>query len=159
MYVYKRQQQVVVNKPYQAVELSGESIESKQMTAEEVGELFPGLMSALPAKPRSYTLRYVKGSPTLTPEAETVMAEIMQDVTDRDSPEITVTGHTDRTGSEEDNNALSLKRAMATRDILVNGGIPASNIEVAGRGESEPEVETEDDVEEQLNRRVIVNIR
>lgn len=152
-------QQAVVTESYQAVEMTGESIETKQYTAEEVQSLFPDLMQALPAKPRSFTLRFVKGSPILTPDSEAMMADIIEDVINRDSPEVTVTGHTDRAGTEDDNLALSLDRAMATRDSLVKGGIPEQVIQVAGRGESELEVETEDDVEEQLNRRVIVSVR
>ncbi len=152
-------QQAVVTEPYQAVEMTGESIQSKQYTAEEIQRLYPGLMQALPAKPRSFTLRFVKGSPTLTPDSEAMMADILKDVSHRDSPDVTVIGHTDRRGTEEDNLALSLDRAMAIRDILVKGGISEKMIQVSGRGESEPEVETEDEVEEELNRRVVVGVR
>ncbi len=49
-----------------------------------------------------------------------------------------VEGHTDSTGSAATNQELSLKRAMTVRDYLIGQGVPASKIDVAGRGLSAP---------------------
>jgi outer membrane protein OmpA-like peptidoglycan-associated protein len=49
-----------------------------------------------------------------------------------------IEGHTDSTGSVAMNNELSLKRAMAVRDYLIEQGVPASSIDVAGLGLSAP---------------------
>jgi outer membrane protein OmpA-like peptidoglycan-associated protein len=49
-----------------------------------------------------------------------------------------VEGHTDNTGSAAMNQELSLKRAMTVRDYLITQGVPASKIDVAGRGLSTP---------------------
>jgi len=49
-----------------------------------------------------------------------------------------VEGHTDSIGSVAMNNELSLKRAMAVRDYLIEQGVPASSIDVAGLGLSTP---------------------
>ena len=49
-----------------------------------------------------------------------------------------VEGHTDSVGSVAMNNELSLKRAMAVRDYLIEQGVPASSIDVAGLGFSTP---------------------
>jgi len=52
---------------------------------------------------------------------------------------ITVTGHTDRIGSEDYNMRLSTHRAEAGKAYLVEtAGIPASKIVAVGKGESEP---------------------
>jgi OOP family OmpA-OmpF porin len=52
---------------------------------------------------------------------------------------VRVTGHTDRVGAEEYNVGLSLRRAGAVNDYLVqNAGIGAEMIEMSGKGESEP---------------------
>lgn len=67
---------------------------------------------------------------------------------------ISATGHADRSGSEDYNMALSLRRADSVREALIAGGIDPNAITVAGRGESEPAVETPDGVKEQANRRV-----
>ena len=52
---------------------------------------------------------------------------------------ITVTGHTDRIGSQAYNQALSARRAEAVKSYLVDpAAIPASKISYKGAGESEP---------------------
>src|SRR5204863_10184972 len=48
---------------------------------------------------------------------------------------ITATGHTDTSGPESYNMALSLRRANAVKDALVRDGVPAQAITVIGRGE------------------------
>lgn len=67
---------------------------------------------------------------------------------------ISVTGYADRSGPEDYNMALSLRRADFVREALIAGGISPDAITVAGRGESEPAVPTADGVKEQANRRV-----
>lgn len=52
---------------------------------------------------------------------------------------VRLTGHADRVGTEDYNMDLSLRRASAVSDYLVqNAGVPAQSIEISGRGESEP---------------------
>ena len=43
--------------------------------------------------------------------------------------------------------------------ILIENGVAADSIELAGRGELEPAVETADEVSEARNRRVEISIR
>jgi len=69
---------------------------------------------------------------------------------------ISVTGHTDRAGSEEHNMVLSLRRANAVRAALIAGGVSADRITVAGRGESEPTILTADGIREAANRCVVI---
>lgn len=54
---------------------------------------------------------------------------------------IAYTGHTDRYGKTDYNDALSLKRANTVRDYLESMGIKADQISTAGRGNREPVVE------------------
>ncbi|HLG45614.1 MAG TPA: OmpA family protein [Reyranella sp.] len=67
---------------------------------------------------------------------------------------ITATGHTDKSGPESYNMALSLRRANAVKDALVRDGVPAPAITVIGKGETQPLVQTADGVREPQNRRV-----
>jgi outer membrane protein OmpA-like peptidoglycan-associated protein/opacity protein-like surface antigen len=69
---------------------------------------------------------------------------------------ITATGHADRSGPEDYNMALSLRRANAVKDALVRDGVPATAISVIGKGETQPLVPTADGVREPQNRRVEV---
>jgi OOP family OmpA-OmpF porin len=77
----------------------------------------------------------------------------------RGSARITATGHTDTSGPEAYNMALSLRRANAVKDALVRDGVPAQAITVIGRGESNPLVATGDGVREPQNRRVEIVIQ
>lgn len=71
---------------------------------------------------------------------------------------ITATGHTDTTGSEAYNMALSLRRANAVKDALVREGVPATAIAVVGRGMQGLLVQTGPNVREPQNRRVEIVI-
>ena len=67
---------------------------------------------------------------------------------------ITATGHADRSGPDDYNMALSLRRANAVKDALVRDGVPPTVISVLGKGETQPLVQTADGVREPQNRRV-----
>ena len=72
---------------------------------------------------------------------------------------ITATGHTDTSGPEAYNMALSLRRANTVKDALVREGVPATAIAVIGRGEAGLLVKTGDNVREPQNRRVEIAIQ
>ena len=67
---------------------------------------------------------------------------------------ITATGQADRSGPDDYNMALSLRRAHAVKDALVRDGVPPTVISVLGKGETQPLVQTADGVREPQNRRV-----
>src|SRR5713226_1998632 len=72
---------------------------------------------------------------------------------------ITATGHTDTSGPESYNMALSLRRANAVKDALVRDDVPAQAISVVGKGETGLLVQTGDNVREPQNRRVEIVIQ
>lgn len=71
---------------------------------------------------------------------------------------VEVTGHTDRSGSDLVNSALSLRRARAVRQRLIREGVPAPLITARGLGESKPFMQTEDGAGQPENRRVEITI-
>ena len=107
----------------------------------------------------SFLLYFLEGKDALTPESQQVVQQIFAEIARRPVPEIVIIGHTDRVGSVTSNDDLSLRRAEKVRDDLVKLGIPADRMEVAGRGEREPLVPTEDEVPEPRNRRVEISVR
>jgi outer membrane protein OmpA-like peptidoglycan-associated protein len=73
--------------------------------------------------------------------------------------QLTATGHTDTTGPDNYNLALSLRRANAVRDQLIQDGVRPEDISVVGRGKAQPLVRTGDNVRERQNRRVEIVFR
>lgn len=120
---------------------------------------YGALLDSRPPAPLSFTVNFVSGSAQeLTPESKLVFEQIRAALINRPAPELTVIGHTDRVGSLEANDALSLKRAEAVGTLLQTSGMQAQ-MEFAGRGEREPLVPTADEMAEPANRRVEINLR
>jgi OmpA-OmpF porin, OOP family len=90
----------------------------------------------------------------LSQQALATIAQAAQAFKTKGSARITATGHTDTSGPENYNMALSLRRANAVKDALVSNGVPANAIAVVGRGEQGLLVPTPDGVREPQNRRV-----
>lgn len=70
------------------------------------------------------------------------------------NPRISAIGHTDTSGPNDYNMALSLRRANTVKNALVQNGVPAASINTVGKGESDLLVQTGDGVREPQNRRV-----
>ena len=150
----------VVTKPYDVAQITKDgALELTQTTAADVAKAHPQLLALQPAAPESFVLEFQPGSSTLTPESQTRLPEVIKAAQGRAGGEIVVTGHTDRQGTLEANDALSLQRAQAVRDLLIGQGFKPELIEAVGRGEREPVVPTEDEVVEPRNRRAEVIVR
>ncbi|MDX2422346.1 MAG: OmpA family protein [Amphritea sp.] len=67
---------------------------------------------------------------------------------------VLIVGHTDTSGDETYNEALSLKRAESVSDYLVSKGVEADALRVIGRGSKEPLVSNETREGRIQNRRV-----
>ncbi len=70
-----------------------------------------------------------------------------------------VTGHTDNTGSREQNVQLGLKRAEFIRSHLEANGIDGSRITTTSRGPDEPVADNATEVGKKLNRRTVIIIQ
>jgi outer membrane protein OmpA-like peptidoglycan-associated protein len=151
--------EALVTEPYHAVEVKGGNVVSKTLSEKEVQQLYPEVMQAIPEKPRSFILFFEENGKNLSSESQKMIEDVKQEIAKRAAPEISVIGHTDRTGSKDANLKLSFDRATEVRDILVTGGIPTEIIQIIGRGELDPAVITEDGVAEPLNRRVEITVR
>ncbi len=74
---------------------------------------------------------------TLRPEAIETLNQLAARLGDSNVQSARVEGHTDFMGSEQYNQALSERRATRVANYLVERGVPASKISVAGLGESQ----------------------
>jgi len=146
-----------LSKPYQMAEITPEGQVTPGTTTEAaVKERYGAMLSQLPPRPEQFLLYFQPGGSTLTAESKALLPTILANARSRKGGEITVIGHTDRVGALQANDALSLGRAQAVRDLLVAQGFNADLIEAVGRGERAPLVPTEDEVAEPKNRRAEV---
>jgi OOP family OmpA-OmpF porin len=104
--------------------------------------------------PNTYIVLFDFDRSNINVAGQAVLDQVLAEVARTGGVRISATGHADRSGPEDYNMALSLRRADSVREALIAGGVPADAITVAGRGESEPAVPTPDGVKEQANRRV-----
>ena len=154
-------QQRVLDTPYATTRLreAGKLEDGERLTAEQVRQTFGGTLDALPPRPVIFILYFLDASDDFTAESKQEIPKILKEIAGHPSAEIVVVGHTDRTGSLAYNDALSLRRAERVRAQLGRIGIPDAQISVAGRGERELLVPTDDEVAEPRNRRVEITVR
>ena len=129
------------------------------MAPQEIQRLFGEAMAARPLPPRQFLLYFETGSDTLTPESQTLLAEIVDFVRQRPAPDASVIGHTDTTGDASANVELGMRRATLIRDLLVKSGLNLAHVDVASHGEADLLVQTPDNTDEAKNRRVEVTVR
>lgn len=71
---------------------------------------------------------------------------------------VSITGHTDATGSPVSNQRLSLRRANAVGDYLIGGGVDRARLVVAGAGSSIPIADDSTRYGRSLNRRIDIKL-
>jgi OmpA-OmpF porin, OOP family len=109
--------------------------------------------------PPSFMVFFDWDRANISDQALTTIRQAASAFKNKGSARITATGHTDTSGPESYNMALSLRRANAVKDALVRDGVPAQAISVIGRGESQLLVQTGDNVREPQNRRVEIVVQ
>ena len=158
--VQARQGQVVLAQPYAVAEVaSSGSVDTAQTEAQQVEKRYGQLLSVQPAAEQRFTLLFMPGGAQLTPESSAALADVLARATERPGGEVIIIGHTDRVGSVESNDTLSLQRAQAVRQLVIDRGFDPNRVEAVGRGEREPVVQTADEVEEPKNRRAEIVVR
>jgi OOP family OmpA-OmpF porin len=85
-------------------------------------------------------------------------SEVIEDLallfTARSDWVMTITGHTDSAGDDVYNLELSLARASAVRDALVELGVEAERLRTVGAGSTSPVASNDTENGRQLNRRI-----
>jgi outer membrane protein OmpA-like peptidoglycan-associated protein len=97
-------------------------------------------------------------SAVVRPEAQANLRNLATDLGKYPDTDLMIVGHTDSTGTESYNLALSRRRAMAVSDYLVAQGVTRTRLKMDGRGELEPVASNATDEGRQQNRRVEVAI-
>ncbi len=98
------------------------------------------------------------GRASLRPEARETLSKVAGILLVSQAHSLRVEGHTDDVGSVESNRTLSLRRAEAVRDYLVQSGVPSELIATEGFGQSQPLAPNTTPENRQKNRRVEIVI-
>ncbi len=108
----------------------------------------------------NFTVYFDFDKSTLTPQTQAILIDAANAADDMAAKSITVSGYTDRSGSEAYNMRLSQRRAEAVAKELTNLiGAQAPAMTLEAFGESQNNVVTPDGVKEEKNRRVKIEIR
>jgi len=118
----------------------------------------PAIIPPAPTPERQFTVYFEFDRSDLTPEGSRVVQEAAASYKETGSARIAVTGHTDLSGTQKYNLALSKRRADVVRAALVRSGVPDGVIAETWRGKENPAVPTADGVREPRNRRVEIVI-
>jgi outer membrane protein OmpA-like peptidoglycan-associated protein len=85
-----------------------------------------------------------------------ILPEVITEMIKRPSLRILIDGHADEDGSEKYNLGLSMRRAQAVADFLINAGISPNRIDTQALGKSAPAIRESDEDAKARNRRVVI---
>jgi len=103
-----------------------------------------------------FEIRFDFDKAKIKPEYDDVIRKLATVTQNNKNVKISVVGHTDTSGSQAYNYALGGRRAEAVQKMLIERGIPASQIVAVSAGEEDLKVWTPDGVPNAENRRVRV---
>ena len=103
-------------------------------------------------------VQFATGTANLSPQARESLARFAGIVASYPGLKFKIEGHTDSTGSDQTNQELSTKRAIAVRDYLIGQHVPASSIDAEGLGSSHPIADNDTADGRARNRRVEIVI-
>jgi len=112
-----------------------------------------------PAAARTYLVFFDWNRADLTDRARQIIAQAAEAARGTQTTRLEVSGHADRSGTPQYNQALSRRRAEAVAAELVRRGINRNEISIQAFGESRPLVPTADGVREPQNRRVEIVLK
>ncbi len=116
----------------------------------------------IPSEPRQrimeeiLEIRFDFDKATIKPEYDSIIRQLAATTQANKNVRVSVVGHTDTAGSNAYNYALGGRRAEAVQKMLIEYGIPASQIVAVSAGEEDLKVPTPNNTPNAANRRVRV---
>lgn len=133
--------------------------QGKILQENKIRDMFAIALANEPAPPLHYTIQFHLGSAELLENSKQLLTTVYKAATERKSCDMSVIGHSDRTGDNQSNKTLSLKRAEAVAGMLKTIGFDTQCLDIRYYGENDPVVPTADNVAEPRNRRVEIEVR
>lgn len=103
-----------------------------------------------------FEIRFDFDKATIKPEYEDLIRKLATTTQENKNIKVSVVGHTDTSGSKDYNYALGGRRAEAVQKMLIQYGIPSSQIIAVSAGEEDLKVPTPNNTPNADNRRVRV---
>jgi len=94
----------------------------------------------------------------IQPQFQATLDQVSQTLASYNQTYIDVMGHTDSTGSDAYNQALSERRAQSVATYLTARGVNRARMGIRGFGESQPIASNEDEMGRSQNRRVEIKV-
>lgn len=129
------------------------SLEAVRPAAQRVSDVMP---SAPP--PAHFAVFFDFNRASLTREGQSIVRDAVRTAEQTGMVKVRIVGHTDTVGSESYNMRLSVKRAEAVKEAMVDDGMRATQIAIEGRGFHDPLVPTGPGVREPQNRRAVIDL-
>ncbi|UJW85786.1 OmpA family protein [Devosia sp. SL43] len=101
---------------------------------------------------------FQSGAAIIAAESEPALDELAVDLGACPDAVVHVEGHTDADGDEQLNMALSVARAEAVVNALIERGVTAARLYAVGYGESTPIADNDTSAGKRLNRRIVVTV-
>lgn len=101
---------------------------------------------------------FQSGRAIIAAESDPALAELATDLSACPDAVVHIEGHTDADGDEQLNLALSVARAEAVVEALVQRGVTPARLYAVGYGESKPIADNESAEGKRLNRRIVVTV-
>jgi len=131
----------------------------KELEKQTISSVFSEVITIQLLPPVHFILYFQRNATTLTPASVKLIAEILSEIRERNSTDISVIGHSDTLGDKDYNFKLSKSRAIAISNLIVKQGVDQHFIRTTSHGEENPLIKTKDNVSEPKNRRVEVVVR
>lgn len=94
----------------------------------------------------------------IQPEFQSTLDQVSQTLASYNQTYVDVLGHTDSTGSDAYNQALSERRAQSVASYLSGHGVDRARVGIRGFGESQPIASNDDETGRSQNRRVEIKV-
>ena len=129
------------------------SVEEGTFSYELANFMLKGSDADLPKRIVFDHLNFDSATTHLTPESDATVNNLVAIMKCYPTMQVRLEGHTDSTGDPAANKTLSLERANAIRDLLVQGGVDPSRIATDGWGQEKPIASNDTEEGKAKNRR------
>ena len=142
-----------------ALALAADGARPVTISASQFERHFSDTQAVQPLPAEVFLLYFEIGGTALTGESIALMPSVLQTVSQRPVPDISVTGHTDTVGEATVNERLARERAEYVAAWLRSANPEVVAITVASHGQRNLLIPTADGVAEPRNRRVEITVR